>query len=74
MPHYFFDLKDGKRLVDPTGLHCSDDADALSKARRIAVEVAARKPDTDPQRYVVVILDGQEVGRVAVRPMTAANG
>ncbi len=73
MPRYFFDLKDGKRLVDPSGLDCADDEDALSKARLIAVEAAAGLPDTDPQRYVVVVLDGQEVGKVPVKPSVTAK-
>ncbi len=73
MPRYFFDLKDGRRLVDPTGLDCHDDEAALSKARLIAVEAAAGLPDTSSQRYVVVILDGQEVGRVPVEPSITAK-
>ena len=27
MPRYFFDIKDGRRIVDPSGLDCLEDTD-----------------------------------------------
>jgi hypothetical protein len=33
MPHYFFDIKDGHRLVDPSGLNCKNDTAAIEKSK-----------------------------------------
>ena len=52
MPRYFFDLKDGRRLVDPSGLECRD---------------LAAQSGGHSDRYVAVILDGQEIGKVPVK-------
>jgi hypothetical protein len=74
MPRYFFDLKDGTRLIDPAGLECRDDKDAELKARQIAAEVAVGKPDSDPQRYVAVInSEGQEISKVPVKSTAASH-
>jgi hypothetical protein len=32
MPHYYFDIKDGHRLVDPAGLNFKTDDDAIARA------------------------------------------
>ena len=32
MPHYYFDIKDGHRLVDPSGLEFKNDDAAIAKA------------------------------------------
>ena len=44
MPKYFFDLKDGVRLVDPAGLDCTDDVDAMAKGKVIALEIERSDP------------------------------
>jgi hypothetical protein len=69
MPRYFFDIKDGHRLVDPSGQDCLDDADALSKGETMARQLEADGPvDMDPQRHVAVINEeGQQIGKIAVR-------
>jgi len=67
MPHYYFDIKDGHRRVDPSGLDCEDDDDAMEKARVIAIGVSLDKPAVDPERHIAVINDaGQEISKVAV--------
>ena len=33
MPHYYFDIEDGHRLVDPSGLNFKNDDDAIAKER-----------------------------------------
>jgi hypothetical protein len=67
MPLYFFDLKNGTRLVDPTGRECRDDKDAEVKGRQIAAEVGIGKPESHPQRYVAVInSEGEEIKKVPV--------
>jgi hypothetical protein len=45
MPHYYFDIKDGHRLVDPSGLNFKCDDDALAKAEVTPSEF----PSTSPQ-------------------------
>ncbi len=67
MPRYFFDVKDGHRLFDPTGFVCDDDTAALIKASVLAIGVSLDKPADDLKRRVAVINDeGREVGNVPV--------
>ncbi len=44
MPHYFFDIKDGHRLVDPKGQNLNDDAEAIDKAKTLAIGDSLDKP------------------------------
>jgi hypothetical protein len=44
MPHYYFDIKDGHRLVDPSGFNFQNDDDALAKAEVIAIGVSLDNP------------------------------
>jgi hypothetical protein len=55
MPHYFFDIKDGHRLVDPAGSDCENDAAAIEKARVLAIGVSLDKPAVDPMRRISVL-------------------
>jgi Domain of unknown function (DUF6894) len=67
MPHYFFDIKDGHRLVDPSGLDCKNDSDAMEKARVIAIGVALDKPAVDSKRRISVLnADRAEISTVPV--------
>lgn len=45
MPRYYFDLKDGHRLVDPSGVDCPNDEAAQKQAKVIAARIAADVPD-----------------------------
>jgi hypothetical protein len=40
MTKYYFDITDGSRLVDASGLDCRDDQDAQAKAKIIAKKVS----------------------------------
>jgi hypothetical protein len=67
MPRYFFDIKDGHRLIDPTGFDCENDAEAIDKANMLAIGVSLDKPEVDPERHIAIRNGaGQEVSRVAV--------
>jgi hypothetical protein len=67
MPHYYFDIKDGHRLVDPSGLDFKNDDDAIAKAEVIAVGVSLDKPAVDPERHIAVLNDlREEIIRVQV--------
>jgi hypothetical protein len=67
MPHYFFDIKDGHRLVDPTGSNFQNDDAAIAKARVLAIGVSLDKPAVDPTRRIAVLnADGDEIFTVPV--------
>jgi hypothetical protein len=67
MPHYFFDIKDGHRLVDPSGSDCKNDAAAIEKAKIIAIGVSLDKPAVDPTRRISVLTaDRVEISTVPV--------
>jgi len=67
MPRYFFDIKDGHRLVDPFGSDCKNDAAAIEKARVLAIGVSLDKPAVDPTRRISVLdADRAEISSVAV--------
>jgi hypothetical protein len=67
MPHYYFDIKDGHRLLDPSGLNFNDDDDAIAKAEVVAIRVSLDKPAVDPERHIAVLNDlREEICRVPV--------
>lgn len=55
MPHYFFDIKDGHRLVDPSGTHCKDDTAAIERAKLLAIGVSLDKTAVNPTRRISVL-------------------
>ena len=67
MPHHYFDIKDGHRLVDPSGLNFKNDDDALAKAEVVAIGVSLDKPAVDAERHIAVLNDSrEEIFRVPV--------
>ncbi len=72
MPRYFFDVKNGHRLIDPSGLECRDDQDATAQATVIAAQIAKEVPGSSGARHIA-ILNGtrEEIGRVPVVTMAA---
>ena len=40
MPHYYFDIKDGHSLVDPSGSEFKNDDAAIAKAKVLAIGVS----------------------------------
>lgn len=71
MPKYYFDLVDGSRLVDPSGLDCRGDRDASAKAKLIARHIEAEIPDAPVQRHVEVLNEERDkVAKVPVRTNT----
>ena len=55
MPRYYFDIQDGHRFVDPTGLAFRNDHDAIERAKVIAIGVSIDKPEVDPTRHISVL-------------------
>jgi hypothetical protein len=67
MPHYFFDIKGGYRLVDPSGSNFKDDSAAIEKAKLLALGVSLDKPAVDPTRRIAVLnADRDEIFTVPV--------
>ena len=60
MPHYYFDIKDGHRLVDPSGLEFKNDDAAIAKAKVIAIGVSLDKPAVDSKRHIAVLNGSRE--------------
>jgi hypothetical protein len=71
MPKYYFDLTDGSRLVDASGLDCRDDQDAQAKAKIIAKQIGEEAPAPPVPRHVEVLdADRAKVSKVPVRADT----
>lgn len=66
MPRYFFDVKNGHRLIDPSGLGCRDDHDARQKAIVIAGQIAEDSPASVARHVAVLNSERQEVTRVKI--------
>ena len=66
MARYFFDIKNGHRLIDPTGLDCVDDLAAMRSARTIARQIANDANPDLPRRISVLDEDRSEIGTVPV--------
>lgn len=70
MPHFFFDIKNGHRLVDPAGLECRDEADAIAKATVIAAHIATETP-AGQRKIAILDANRQEISAVPVLAPTA---
>jgi hypothetical protein len=71
MPRYFFDIKNGHRLIDPAGLDCRDDQEARDQAIFIAGQIAADAPETSGGRTVAILdSDRREIDKVPVKQRT----
>jgi hypothetical protein len=72
MSRYFFDIKNGHRLIDPAGLDCREDQEAKIHARIIARQIAMDAPGSIQRRHVAVLdEDRQEIGKV---PVSSSQG
>jgi hypothetical protein len=66
MPHYYFDIKDGHRLVDPSGSEFRNDDAAIAKAKVIAIGVSLDKPAIDPKRHIAFLNGSRQIFSVPV--------
>jgi alcohol dehydrogenase YqhD (iron-dependent ADH family) len=67
MPRYYFDLKNGHRLIDPSGLDCRDDQEAIAKAVIIAQQIGLDAPGAVGGRHISVLdSERQEITAVPV--------
>jgi hypothetical protein len=75
MPHYYFDIKDGHRFVDPAGSDCKNDAAAFDKAKVLAIGVSLDRPAVDPTRRISVLnAERTEISTVPVYSKPAYLG
>jgi hypothetical protein len=66
MSRYFFDVKNGHRLVDPSGLDCRNDQEAIENAILIARQIARDAPPNGPRHVSVLNSDREEVSKVPI--------
>lgn len=67
MPLYFFDIKNGHRLMDPSGMNFASDEAAIARAKVFAIQVSLDTPAVDPKRHIAVLdHNGDEIFRVPV--------
>lgn len=66
MSRYFFDVKNGHRLVDPSDLDCRNDQEAIRNATVIARQIARDAPPTGPRHVSVLNSDREEVSKVPI--------
>ena len=61
MPRYYFDIRDGEDLPDPTGLILGDLSAARLEAVRYSAEVLREMPDRfwNAQEWVMTVRDSQ---------------
>jgi hypothetical protein len=66
-PHYYFDVRNGRRHKDSLGLDCADDTGAIAKAKFIATQIAIDTPQLN-HRHVAVPNDaGDEIFEAPIR-------
>ena len=66
MRRYFFDIANGHRLIDPGGLDCASDEDAIEKAKFIARRIADEMPAGATRQIAIRNEDGRDVSMVPV--------
>jgi hypothetical protein len=74
MSRYFFDVKNGHRLVDPSGLDCRNDQEAIKNAIVIARQIAEDAPPTGPRHVSVLNSDREEVSKVPINKEEKEDG
>jgi hypothetical protein len=73
MPHYYFDVRNGRRQADSLGLDCRDDHGAISTAKFIAIQIAIDTPQLN-HRHVAVLNDaGDEIFQAPIRSKPLAS-
>jgi hypothetical protein len=66
VPRYFFDIKNGHRLIDPAGIDCASDIDARQRGTFIAQQIAADSPSSAERRLAVLDDEGKEVAVISI--------
>jgi hypothetical protein len=66
MPRYYFDVKNGHRLVDPAGIDCPSDDAAARQAKLIAETIAEEAPASAKRRVAVLDEQRREITTIKV--------
>jgi hypothetical protein len=74
MPKYYFDIKNGHRLIDSAGFDCKDDGDAVAKGSIIAKQVATDGPKPSTRKVAVLDSNRHEVGQADIKEKDGPGG
>jgi hypothetical protein len=66
MAHYFFEVQDGHRLTDPSGIECRTEEEAIKQAKVIAAQIAADVPASANRRVAVIDDRGREIASLTI--------
>ncbi len=66
MPRYYFDVKNGHRLIDPAGVDCRDDEAAATQGKVVADQIASDAPSSMGRRVEVLTEKREKVATIAV--------
>ncbi len=66
MPRYYFDVKNGHRLIDPAGVDCRNDAAAATQGKVVADQIASDVPSSRGRQVEVLTEEREKVATVAV--------
>jgi hypothetical protein len=66
MPRYYFDIRNGHRLIDPAGLDCHDDQEAIRAGRLIARQIASDVQQTQSRHIEVLDGDRLRIAKIAI--------
>lgn len=67
MPVYYFDLKNGRRIVDAVGTSCIDDIGAIATANFMATQIGINTPCSHRRHVSVLNAAGDEIFASPVR-------
>jgi hypothetical protein len=67
MPRFFFDLTNGHRLPDHSGLDCDDEDSAKRTAESIAADIARELDETPRRQLTVRTEDGDDIYQAKIR-------
>jgi hypothetical protein len=68
MPRYYFDVKNGRRLIDPAGVDCNGDDAATRQGRLIAEQIATDVSKSQARRVAVRDDEGRELAVIPITP------
>jgi hypothetical protein len=66
MSRYFFDVKNGHRLIDPAGLDRGDEEEAIRRAAVIAGQIPADASTAEGRHVAVLNSEREQVGKVTI--------
>ncbi len=70
MPRYYFDVKNGRRVVDAIGMFCIDDRAAMTTADFKAIQIGIDMPSHHMRHVAVLNANGDEIFKspVCIKP------